>query len=488
MVVYLLSAAFLVGVALASAVPIGFAGAGLVLLLGCALLCCVMVVHDRRLLMGAAFLFVCALGILRVEIMAPLSDPVLDTFVGEQVVLEGIVSQDPDVREHSVLVSIDVEPTSVTILATLPAYTEVSYGDSVRVEGILVMPEAFETDTGRTFDYPGFLAVSGIGYQLQNATIEILESGKGDPIYAVLYSLKHRYLSALTRALPEPAAALAGGITAGDKRSLGKDLLEDFRDAGVVHIVVLSGYNVTIIAETLLKMLAFLPRAAGLSFGAISIVLFAVATGAAASIVRASIMAILALLARSVGRTYAITRALALAVVGMVVFNPLILLHDPGFQLSVLATIGLIFVAPLLSEKAVWIPERFGLREVFAATLGTQFTVLPLLLYQTGSLSLVALPVNMIVLVAVPAAMFFSFLAAVVGILFPALAVIAGLPAYALLSYVLGVVAVSVRIPYATLSLPAFSVWIMFGVYVAMFIWLYRLYTKKATSPEGLVA
>ena len=494
--VYPASATFLIGVALSSFIHIGWVGTGLVLLIAFAFVLLAFVMkRSQRLFASVALILVSfSIGIARMDSAALVPDPHLEAVIGKQIQIEGVVVDDADVREHSVLLTVKAVRMSVAsttasihsrLLVTAPAYSDGAYGDTVTVRGMLAIPAAFDTDTGRTFDYPGYLAVSGIAYELQNPKITITAHGKRNPIFAALFALKHWYVRGLAAALPEPAAALAGGITVGDKRSLGKELLDQFRTAGIVHIVVLSGYNVTIIAETLLKLLWWMPLRAGLLTGALGIALFAILTGGAASIVRASIMAILALVARALGRTYFITRGLAVAVVCMAFWNPWIVVHDPGFELSVLATIGLVFVSPLLEEKVRWVTTRFGIREVIVATLGTQATVLPFLLYQTGSLSAVSLPVNILVLAVVPAAMLLSFIAALVGMTVPVLAPLAGFPAYVLLSYMLRVVSISVAVPHASIAVPPFPLWLMLFAYVIIFAWLWLIYKKKAASPQG---
>ena len=498
MIVYYLGAAFLIGVALSSFLDLYLAVVGFCILLGIssAFLAVYTKKHRRLFSHGALVFCAIALGIAQMHAALNLTNPLLESEVGKSITIEGTIADDVDIRENAVLLTVaadsliiasSTQPLHARILVVAPSYTENAYGDQVQVKGTLSVPESFDTDTGRTFDYPGYLAVSGIAYEMQdNPSIKTLAHGKGNPVFAALFNLKHWYESGLAAALPEPSAALAGGITVGDKRSLGKELLNEFRIAGIIHIVVLSGYNVTIIAETLLKLLWWMPLRAGLFTGALGIALFAILTGGAASIVRASIMAILALIARALGRTYAINRALVVAVVGMVAWNPFILVHDPGFQLRVLATIGLLFVSPLIEEKVRFITTRFGVREVIAATLGTQATVLPFLLYQTGSLSLVSLPVNILVLAFVPAAMLLSFIGALVGMFIPLIAPFAGFPAYVLLSYMLGVVHLSTEVPFAAFSVPAFPVWLMFLAYSALFGWLYFIYKKRTANPGGL--
>ena len=183
-------------------------------------------------------------------------------------------------------------------------------------------------------------------------------------------------------------------------------------------------------------------------------------------------------------------RALGVVALAMVLWNPLLLAFDPGFQLSVLATLGLVLFSPVFFEWLSWIPQKFALREIAASTLGTQMTVLPLLLYQNGVLSLVALPANLLALVAVPWAMALSFIAAVAGIFFgvPALSAVEGwgtfvaFPAYVLLAYIIGVAKFFAALPFAAVSVSAFSAWWMAGAYVLIFAGWWLVQNKKGNA------
>src|SRR3989344_2266646 len=161
-------------------------------------------------------------------------------------------------------------------------------------------PKNFEqADTGSPVDYVSYLEKVGILHQFLRPNISRIGEGKGNIIKRELLLLKHAFLDRVSRVIPEPESSLLGGLLVGAKQSLGKDLLDDFRTAGVIHIVVLSGYNLTIVAEAIMRFFSFMPRMWGLSLGGISIVLFSIMTRAGATVVRASIMALLALLARA---------------------------------------------------------------------------------------------------------------------------------------------------------------------------------------------
>lgn len=425
--------------------------------------------QNNKVLFTGLFIFLCALGGLR---MLPALSPhlPLEEHVGNEVHLEGVISEEVDIRESHQRIIVDAEGTRV--LATTDPHEVFRFGETVRVVGVLKKPEAFITDTGRVFQYDTFLGKDNIRYQISFADVTLIENPTLS-FRGVLFSIKQFFIRNVGLALTEPQASLANGITVGAKQSLGEELLEAFRITGLIHIVVLSGYNVTIIAEAILRFLGFLPRRMAIGIGAVSIGLFVLMVGAGATIVRAGIMAVLALIARATGRTYAITRALILAGLLMLIHNPLILLHDPSFQLSFIATLGLIYVAPHIERMIPFVPQTLGLREIVGATIGTQIAVLPLLLYLTGLLSFAALPVNLLTLPIVPLAMLFTFFAGVLGGI-PLVGSVIGYPAHILLSYILNVVSFVGDIKGAAIVLPPIPLWSIFVLYAVGIYFLYR--------------
>jgi competence protein ComEC len=227
-----------------------------------------------------------------------------------------------------------------------------------------------------------------------------------------------------------------------------------------------------------------LPQLAAISLGSVSIVLFAVVTGAGATIVRASIMALLVLLARATGRVYEITIALFTAGFLMLLHNPKILVFDPSFQLSFLATFGLVYLAPLVERRLGFLPSKWHIREVTTATIATQAFVLPLLLYKVGELSLVALPVNLLILLVVPLTMLFGFLAGAIGFL----SFFASLPfawiAYAFLAYQLGVVRIFSFLPFASVHIP-FPLLLLVAFYLFYGVVIYKFSAFTAGVCRG---
>lgn len=479
---------FLLGVALRTMLPIGW-----VSMLFFAALAVVPFMYmlftrsrERSLVLSLVALLTFAGGMMRMHVGIIEPEPLLDAYVGEKVVITGFVQDEPDVRENNVRIPLRVlsvastsVPSQVAVLVVAPLHTEVRYGDTISAEGKLEIPKAFETGAGRYFDYPGFLAKDRILYSISFARVESRGKNEGNRIKAWAIGAKQKYLEGLSNALSEPHAGLAGGITVGDKRGLGEELSETFRTVGLTHIVVLSGYNIMVVVEALMRALSHAPQALRLSIGVFVAFFFAAITGFASASSRAALMASIAIAGKASGRSYLASRALALVATGMVVWNPYILIFDPGFQLSIVATAGLIHFSPLFESRLTFLTSRFGLRDIAAATLGTQLAVLPLLLYQNGQLSLFALPANLLALVMIPSAMLLSALAAFFGLFTGVVAPLFGFPAYLLLSYVISVAEFFAWLPLSSLSVPAFGLWWLLCMYAVIGVIAYFLRTAK---------
>jgi hypothetical protein len=248
-------------------------------------------------------------------------DPALDAWVGEKVVIEGVVSDEPDGRENNVRLPVRVTSVASTtvasgvkVLVVAPLHTDAAYGDIVRAEGALRLPEAFDAGAGREFNYPAFLAKDGIGYELSFARVAVIGEASRNPLKAAAIWIKRTYLEGLAMALAEPEAGLAGGITAGDKRGLG-DLSGTFRTVGLIHIVVLSGYNIMVVIHFIEKRFSWARLWVRSAIGICIAALFALMTGLASSSVRAAAMAVIATTGKMTGRIYVVERALGVVAV-----------------------------------------------------------------------------------------------------------------------------------------------------------------------------
>lgn len=429
---------------------------------------------------GLLLIFTLRIGLLQFEV----SQETLVYYAGQTAVAEGVIANDPERRDASLHVYIAVstigeEEANGKLLAMLSREAEVSYGDRVTVRGRISLPEPFETDAGRTFDYPNYLRVRGISALMRSADLEIRELGEAT-FRSFLYELKHAFERSLERLMGEPSGSLMEGILLGERRSLPKDLTQIFITTGLIHIVVLSGYNMGVVAEWTLRFFnLFLPRAVALWSGGAAIVLFALMTGGGATTVRALLMGLIAILARFLHRPAVALRALGVAVVGMALWNPLVVLFDSSFILSVVATFGLITLSPSVEKKLLLITTRWGLRSIAASTIAVQLYLLPTLLYFTGVFSLVSLPANLLTLPLIPFAMATGFFAGVLGLLHPLLGLVPALLGDIVLRSIIFVANMLAAFPLSATIVAEFPLWIAIGIYLPLTALAISLYRKN---------
>ncbi|MDP2649964.1 MAG: DUF4131 domain-containing protein, partial [bacterium] len=176
--------------------------------------------------LGAIFLVCVAFGMVRSAIADTPAPEAFMRDVKHRVSYEAIVVGDPDIREKSQRIATEVHSgDEVTgMLAVMPLSADVKVGDRVRVNGALSVPQAFETDNGRTFRYDKYLQARGIRFLISFGSIYTTESAPWYSVPAMLARIKHSFLDGLNRALPSPAAPLAGGIVIGGKQGLGTAL------------------------------------------------------------------------------------------------------------------------------------------------------------------------------------------------------------------------------------------------------------------------
>lgn len=363
------------------------------------------------------------------------ADPAFVPFLGQKISFTGTIAEEPSASEKGMSYVVKPDHSSTLVIVKADAYPVFEYSDTVNVMGIPDLPKSFETAGGTTFDYPAYLARKKVGYIISFAHVK--KTASHVSLQKYLFRMKDGFMHALEKVIPYPESGLLGGILLGYEDGISQDLLTSFQMVGIIHIVVLSGYNITIVAESVQNVLRFLSKRKALFISALFVILFILMVGATPSVVRAGIMAMIALLAKGMRRTYNVGRALALAATVMIVWNPSILLHDLGFELSFLATIALIWISPLVIPRLTWLTEKWGIRDVAGTTIAVQLFVTPLLIYSSGYISLSGFIVNVLVLPIVPSLMLLGFLVGALALISSALAFIPGLIARGALWYII---------------------------------------------------
>ncbi|MDE2898397.1 MAG: ComEC/Rec2 family competence protein [Chloroflexota bacterium] len=202
------------------------------------------------------------------------------------------------------------------------------------------------------------------------------------------------------RVLPEPHGALLSAILVGKRSSLPGELRNDFLASGLIHVVAISGFNITLVALAVRRMAGWLIGRYSVLLAMLALPVYAALAGGEPSVVRATLMGELILLAWLLGRDTDALTALAVAALAIVLIDPSAL-ADVGFQLSFAGTLGLVVIAPGLSE---WLTARARLprlaAEPLAVTATASLMVTPIIAHTFERLQLAAVPANLLALAA----------------------------------------------------------------------------------------
>lgn len=427
------------------------------------------------LVLGFSFLFL-ALGIWLTQ--SRLEETNKTELAGTHISELMIVAREPEPRET--YQNVVLKKDDLKILAYADKFSPISYGDQFQVDCRLKVPE----NKGDSFDYRMYLAKDKILYICQGAKLEKVAEGKGNGIYSFILNLKNRMEENVNRVIPQPQAALANGLIFGGSSRLPQEVRDDFSKTGMTHIVAVSGYNVTIIAEYLMIFGIWLGlwRKKAFWFAVIGIILFVAMIGFPSSAVRAGVMGILLLWAMKNGRLANSTNAIFFAGGIMLLINPLLLRWDIGFQLSFLATLGIVLMSPIWEKYFVKKNKALGITEIFFLTLSAQIFVLPIIIYNFQNLSLVSVPANLLVLLIIPISMLLVFLTAVAGFIFYPLSLVLAWLAFLPLKYEVWIITTLANLKYASIKIEDFSflgIAIWYVLLIGAVILLKRKFRKK---------
>jgi len=380
----------------------------------------------------------------------------------------GMVSNEPEHRDTNVRFVFRAD-NGEKVLVTTNVFSPIQYGDRVEVLGKLQTPGIIkDASGGKPFDYGAYLSKDDIYYTESFARVNIISYGHGNRVLTWLIKIKNAFTNKMKQILPEPESSLLAGLTVSGKQALPKTIVDDFTNAGVVQVIVLSGYNVTIIAEFFLLIFSFLGLRMATGISGVGIILFTLMTGASATVVRASIMVLVFLFGKIIGRQASAGRLLLFTAFLMLMQNPKILVFDPSFDLTFIAMLALVYGVPVAEKYLQKIPKKFGVRTLVATTLATQIAVFPYLLYNVGAVSIVSLFSNALIMFVAPLTMLVGFLATFLAFVSTIIAWPLSFIAHLLLFWILGVAHLFGNLSFSLIKINHLSVWFILLLYAGL--------------------
>lgn len=435
-------------------------------------------------------------GMSRFLLAQPIIDEAHVAFYNQQTVeLVGIIQHEPDERDGYTNLYLTVERLTVdnqphavqgVVLVRAARYPAWAYGDRLQLRGRLETPPIFAD-----FSYRDYLARQGVHSLMRRPRIDRLADHQGHPFWATLFTFKRHAAATINQILAEPYAALLNGILLGIETNIPRELYEQFNRTGTSHIIVISGSNISFIAGLLLLTgQRIFGRAYAPPIAIIGIVIYTLLVGADSAVSRAAVMGSMWVLAIWVGRPGAALNALFASGLLLTLIDPLTL-GDVGFQLSFMATLGLIVLVPPLQQRFVRQLRRLlnknelgltmaVLNDLLIITLAAQLITAPLMMYHFGQLSLVSLITNLLILSAQPFVMTLGGLATLAGLVWLPLGNVCGWLVWLPLAWTVTIVEWTASWPYAVLDLGRLPGWLVLLLYACL-----AAGTWRAVSSDG---
>ena len=425
------------------------------------------------------------LGAWRYQAAQPYIDAFHIAFYNDRdydVLVTGTLNEPPDVRDSYTNLKIKVEavdtgsgdlPVSGLILARVSNGIHFEYGQQVRVRGQLKTPPEDED-----FSYRDYLAREGVYSYISSGEVTLLPGDGGGIYWTAVYQLKEKLLQNTHRLFNDPEASLLAGILLGVDTGLTRELQNAFKNTGTAHIIAISGFNIAIIAGVFYSTFKnIFGERHGSTLAILGIVFYTLLVGADAAVVRAAIMGSISMIARLFGRKQFALNSLLAVAAAMCVWNPLFL-WDVGFQLSFLATLGLILYAEPFSNFTSNLITRLTKQESstlthiindnVVLTFAAQLTTIPIMAYHFKRISLVSFIANPFILPVQPAVMILSGLALFTSLVIFPLGQLLAWVAWPFAAYTIRLVELFDRVPHGTIYLGDASIWLVTAVYAAL--------------------
>lgn len=309
-------------------------------------------------------------------------------------------------------------------------FEKIMIGDLCNIFTKLEEPKNFDD-----FDYKRYLKNKNI--YLRGSRVEIINCSYNSKVSNLqdiflwlkrnLMILRETLSLQVERYLPEPQSSLLIGVLFGSERAFSDEFEESLRISGTTHIIAASGYNITILILASNKILGLIKKKWRLIFSLLLIWLYCILSGLGASILRATMMGTITIFALLSGNVRNIHLLIPTGVFFLIILNPKIL-FDIGFQLSILATLGLIYLLPSIEEflKKMFNTKNISdfIEENLLGTISCTLSTLPISISIFNKVSLVSVFANVLVLPLTESTMLYGTLALAISLVFKKIGVL----------------------------------------------------------------
>lgn len=368
-------------------------------------------------------------------------------------VMSGDAQRDARGRQKLTLSTIEVAGTHYRgeVFATVYSDSSLKRGDRVTIRG--------EMRAG----FASYAATLSSG-----KILKIERSGN------IIRDVREQFSEAIRAVVMEPMASLGLGFVVGQRSTLPDTLDEQLKVVGLTHIVVASGYNLTILVRFVMRLLARHSRYLALAGSLLMIICFVLFSGFSPSMNRAMVVTVLGLLAWYVGRRFHPVMLILYVSAATALYNPMYVWSDLGWYLSFFAFGGILIVAPLVIRAVYRRRAPSAFEQLVVETMSAEITALPLIAFAFGALPVFGLIANVLVGPFIPAAMALTAATGAIGMVSIAIAQAVAMPVTILIGYMIAVVEWLSSSPVAQYhtELPLWTLLVWYGGLIAGCVYL----------------
>jgi len=383
-----------------------------------------------------------------------------------------------EVKEFS-LKNLPTEKSTGKLYVTLPnlAENQVYPRQEITVKGLLYRPR--RANNPNAFDFANYLAHRGAFAGLKGELI----IDKKSPTWGI-WQIRQRIVEAQIQGLGQEKGTLLSSITLGRQAvNLPAKITDLFIKTGLAHILAASGFHVSILLGFVLTITRNLSPKKQFTIAVTILIIYGTLTGLQPSVLRAILMGIGALIGLLYNRQVNSLGSLLLAATILLLWQPL-WIWDLGFQLSFLATLGLIITVPLLKNKIDYFPNLIA--EPIAISLAATLWTMPLLMFTFNSIALYNIPINIITTPLVTLISLGGVFTAFLGLIYPPLGSISASILYYPLELLLQITNFFSLLPFSTYSTGKLSLGVMLIIYICLTLICFNLWFRQRWHLIGL--
>ncbi|MCT7970040.1 ComEC/Rec2 family competence protein [Laspinema sp. D1] len=347
-------------------------------------------------------------------------------------------------------------------------------GQRVEVTGRLYLPQPAANPGG--FDFQAYLAREGTFAGLAGRQVNFPSSAGSPPTWG-MWQLRRRILRAQVRGLGVPEGPVLSAMVLGRRAvDLPHDIRERFMQVGLAHVLAASGFHVAVILGLVRAVTRRFSEKAQFGYGAAVLIIYVFVTGGSPSVLRAALMGSAALLAPLMQRQVNALGSLLLAATFLLIWNPL-WIWDLGFQMSFLATLGLLVSTPAVLKRLDWLPPAIA--SLIAVPIAVSVWVLPLQLYTFGVLAPYSIKLNILLSLPLAGITLGGFISAIAAAIWPLAGTAVAWLLYYPLKLTIAIVEFVSQLPgnsIATGTLSIVQLVILYGIVVSVWLipWLHQ--------------